>query len=227
MTSASPAAPAQAITLKAGPYGVLRVAASPDLATGALRCRVDGVRVAGVFTLVPAFAREEVDPTTTKLTAYYGDGTPSTSSGYDDVPERPVINCTVTLWGATTFDALKARGGARTPYALGVHIHRSDPGRGFTEAPTRTQYHAVAILATLATHWLQRPDLNELRLAAARHTIHHERYLDRVQREIAGLRDEITQTQREITHLRARHGRMQQLLNPTIPAPDHASSRHP
>ncbi|MEV0150033.1 MULTISPECIES: hypothetical protein [unclassified Nonomuraea] len=208
-----------AITLHAGPYGPLRILAKPNPDTGVLRCRVEATKAVGVFTLEPAFDADDVDLTTTRLYVHYGDELPSGAHTGQYRPNRPVINRTVHLVDYSLIDAHTAQEGGRTPNDLGMRIWRRDAGSGHRRAavPDRTARHVAAIVAQLAIYWLQRPDLDHLRRAAARHLLHRIG-LQHKRDRIAELEAMIADKQRELAKHRTQLAWMSDLVT------EHAAS---
>ncbi|MGW3353283.1 hypothetical protein ACWDA3_59205 [Nonomuraea rubra] len=204
--------PAEPVLLDAGSYGMLRVLARPSIETGDLRCRVSATKAAGTFIVRPHFGYDRFNAATTRLIVHYGGEPPPGSYRGFDRPNRPVLNRTVTLVDYSIVDAAKALAGARTPHALGATIWRHDGGRHSVEAPSRTARHAAAILAALAIHWLQRPDRDQLRLAAARHVLRRGHHLRYTREAIARAESLIDQQQRTLAGERAHLNSMLQLL---------------
>ncbi|HEX4811558.1 MAG TPA: hypothetical protein VFV66_02255 [Nonomuraea sp.] len=196
------------VVLEADPAGTLHVRARPNLATGVLACHVTSSKVNGTFSLEPAFDLDDLDPATTRLTVHYGGELPPGAVFGRQRLRRPVVHRTVRLVDATVIDAARARDGARTPRELGLGViwrrdvctrHRTAP------VPRRVAQCVAAVVAALARYWLDRPDVDQLRCAAACRSIRRYRLLQRQHQAI-------TQHETALAELRRRFARMQQLL---------------
>ncbi|MEV5409855.1 hypothetical protein AB0K60_13570 [Thermopolyspora sp. NPDC052614] len=132
-----------------------------------------------------------------------------------------MVNRTVALTDYSILDALHARDGACTPHALDVMMRRIDPrgDRHAVPVPARTARHVAAVLAALPVYWLDRPDLDDLRLAAARHTIRRHQCLTRKAGAILRLQAEHDRLQAELDRNRAQLARMTALLTDRHPGP--------
>ncbi|SPL88427.1 unnamed protein product [[Actinomadura] parvosata subsp. kistnae] len=200
------------VMLSAAPYGDLRVLAKPNPATGVLRCLIHHTSATGVFTLEPDFDRDNPDPATTRLRIHYGDELPNGAHTGTYRPHRPVIDGTLRLVDSTTLDA-------RSPRHLRTRIYHRDATSGHRRArvPTPVARRVTAILASLATSWLRRPDVDQLRRAAAR-TLLQRTGLHRKHATIAELEALIADRQRELATQRAQLARMTALLADDTPA---------
>ncbi|PZG19913.1 hypothetical protein [Nonomuraea aridisoli] len=197
------------VVLDAGPVGKLSVRARPDLVTGTLACHVSNPKITGTFTLEPAFDLDDVDPGTTRLIIHYGGALPPGARFGRHRPDRPVIHRTTCLVDCSVFDAERAREGARTPRELGLDVvWRRDACSRHHNAPVprRVAHQVAAVLAALALHWLDRPDLDQLRRAAARRAIRRHFLLVRQW-------EAITQHEATLARLRRQFTRMQELLH--------------
>ncbi|MGP4105070.1 hypothetical protein [Nonomuraea sp. KM90] len=195
---------ARTVDLAAAPHGRLRITATANLLTGALRCHVVAAQVRGTFTLEPAFDTNRIDPDTTRVTLHYGDELPAGVLLRRHRPDRPLIDHDIQLIDCSTIDASHALAGARTPADLGVRALRCDASTQYRRAPAPAYANdiAAAVIAALAIHWMQRDDLAQLRRAAARHLI--ERVGLSHQRDtIATLEALIAANQEELAHHRA------------------------
>ncbi|MGW3352648.1 hypothetical protein ACWDA3_55955 [Nonomuraea rubra] len=218
MPATGPApAPADTITLSAAPYGDLRLQAQPNPATGALRCLVSSTFVTGVFILEPAFDCDNPDPATTRLHVHHGDELPAGAHTGTYRPHRPVIDGTIRLVDSTTLDARTARN-------PGIRIYHRDATSSHRRArvPAPAARRVATVLAALATYWLQRPDLDQLRRAAAR-TLLQRIGLHHKHATIAELEALIADRQHELAEQRAQLARMTALLtgdHPSAHSPD-------
>ncbi|MBN1170690.1 MAG: hypothetical protein JXA67_00825 [Micromonosporaceae bacterium] len=144
-------------------YGSLTVVEDIDVATGLVRYAVSGRRISGVFVIEPETRRDEAVPT--RICIRYGDG----PQGYhrdEDRTDRPVLNGTVDLVGATVIDPDSDE--PLTRWRLNI---RRPTGR-YTSAtvPDKTGDHAAAVINALVQRWRTHPARQELMLAAARRT---------------------------------------------------------
>lgn len=209
-----------AVTLPAAPYEDLRILAKPNPATGVLRCLVRGPSVTGIFTLEPDFDCDTVDPATTRLKIHYGDELPAGAHTGTYRPHRPLVHDTIRLVDYSVIDA-------RNPGAHGTRIYHRDATTGHRRArvPAAVARYVTAILATLATYWLQRPDLDQLRRAAARTLLSHIG-LHRKLATIAELEALIAHRKRELDEQRAQLARMSELLTDDAPYSQSPDRRH-
>uniref|UniRef100_UPI003F4923A2 hypothetical protein n=1 Tax=Nonomuraea sp. CA-252377 TaxID=3240003 RepID=UPI003F4923A2 len=209
--------PVDTIMLSAAPYGDLCLQARPNPATGTLRCLVRGTFITGVFLLEPAFDCDNPDPVTTRLHIHHGDELPAGAHTGTYRPHRPLIDGTIRLVDSTTLDARTAR-----DHRLRIYHRDATSSHRRARVPALIARRVTTVLAALATHWLQRPDLDQLRRAAAR-TLLQRIGLHRKRATIAELEALIADRQRELAEQRAQLARMTALLS------DHTSpsSRSP
>ncbi|GAA3168563.1 hypothetical protein [Nonomuraea salmonea] len=197
------------VTLPVAPYGDLRVLAKPNPATGALRCLVESATVTGIFTLEPHFDPDDIDPDTTQLKIHYGDELPTGAHTGTYRPHRPLISGAIQLVDHSLIDARNPHG--RTPPGPRIYHRDTTSGHRRARVPERVARHVHAIIAALATYWLQRPDLDQLRHTAARTLLKHTG-LRRKQTIIAELQALIAARQHELDTHQAQLARMTELL---------------
>ncbi|MEU8398279.1 hypothetical protein AB0C28_24055 [Nonomuraea sp. NPDC048892] len=209
-----------AVTLNLTAYGDLRVLAKPNPATGVLRCLVRSPSVTGIFTLEPDFDYDTVDPATTRLKVHYGDELPTGAHTGTYRPHRPLVHGAVRLVDYSVINA-------RDPSPHGIRIYHRDATTGHRRARVSTAVtrHVAAVLAALATYWLQRPDLDRLRRAAARTLLRHVG-LHRKLATIAELEALIAHRRRELDEQRAQLTRMHELLAEDAPSAQPADGTH-
>ncbi|MFI6485083.1 hypothetical protein ACIBH1_44725 [Nonomuraea sp. NPDC050663] len=226
LSSTSPSGPSspsacETFTLNAGPYGTLEVRARPDLATGRLRCQVNGLRVRGVFIIEPDFPDNPDPAAITRVKVSYGDLPPAHFHDARHRANRPVLYSTVTLVCHSFVDlaAAQSGGSTSTPYTLGATIWRQDPATAseVVEVPYGTGRLAAAILAVLAVHWLQRPGADQLRLAAARHAIATGNLIGQQHRRIEAAEQALAEAEQHLALQRAELLRLRRLLSHPYP----------
>lgn len=211
-------------TLELPTYGRVRALVEPNPITGTIRYDVAGARVVGVFVLEPSFDWDDVDPATTSLLVRFGDSAkPGDRDQLNlDRTNRPVVNHSVTLYGDVVFDAAKAVAGAVTPYELGVRLWRREGDEPMVRVPDRAERRTAALLAALAVHWLNHPDLDRLRCTAARLAIYGDHRLERKQAAIDTLLDERAAVERQLERHRAQYDHMARLLAGDTDQPEDA-----
>ncbi|GAA1690631.1 hypothetical protein GCM10009733_103540 [Nonomuraea maheshkhaliensis] len=209
-----------AVTLHVTPYGDLRVLAKPNPTTGVLRCLVRNPSVTGIFTLEPDFDRDTVDPATTRLKVHYGDELPAGAHTGTYRPHRPLIHGTVRLVDYSVINA-------QDPGPHDIRIYHRDATTGHRRArvPAAVTRYVTEVLAALAGYWLQRPDLDRLRRAAARTLLRHIG-LHRKLATIAELEALIAHRHRELDEQRAQLARMYELLAEEAPSGPTVDSTH-
>jgi len=190
-------------------YGVATVRMSTNWELGRTLYQVTGPRVSGSFTVVPIQLAGEHDAVPEGIEVYFGDLCDGGNRfvGNRPYPAAPVVHdITVTGLFGTTADTV-----------------RSDRFR--TNGSRSTADYSSELLPGKTQHWLSRDDLNEVRLAAARHEAPHRmfdelatvRELDEKIARLTALREEHAQYAEDFRALTSLPGQLAAV--PDLPAP--------
>lgn len=206
-----PTAPAEpgcgAADLEIGKYGTVRVTFATNWDNGRTRYTLSGQRITGTLTVYPERNTSDANPD--KADVVYGD----VLNGPDWVFSRelhktgttPVVNGVELEGGASGVRRQLVEEEPEWHWA--VMPHRYLDGYCSESAPAATADRFRAVLRAVLLHWFNRPDLAEVRLAAARHEAPHrlaERNAEaaRLEQQLAKLqaqRDEVAAQTQAIT----------------------------
>ncbi|MFF8786706.1 hypothetical protein [Streptomyces sp. NPDC015125] len=190
-----------------GPLGqitVREVAVNAEVA-GTVVYEVTGARISGRFTVGPNRYRPE--PIPQGVWVAYGHA----SGAYfeDERAHAPVVNGVRLCgqWDHDTSDDITLT----APDTIGARV----PSRG--SAPYATERRTAAVVRALALHYLRRPDLVSLRLAAAQANVPHLRADTR--RQLSEVRKQLAIEERNARRHRARERELRSLV-PRSPRED-------
>ncbi|WP_240679369.1 hypothetical protein [Streptomyces sp. B29(2018)] len=184
-----------------GPIGqitVREVAVNAEVA-GSVVYEVAGPRVTGRFTVGPNRYRPE--PIPQGIWVAYGH---ASDRYYEDERDHaPVVNGVRLCgqWDHNTSDDITPT----APDTIGARV----PSRG--SAPYATELRTAAVVRALALHYLRRPDLAALRLAAARANVPHLRADTR--RRLSEVKQQLAIEQRSARRHRARERELCSLIS--------------
>ncbi|MEW1762416.1 hypothetical protein AB0393_38665 [Streptomyces cyaneofuscatus] len=190
-----------------GPLGqitVREVAVNAEVA-GSVVYEVTGPRVSGRFTVGPNRYRPE--PIPQGIWVAYGH---ASDRYYEDERDHaPVVNGVRLCgqWDHNTSDDITST----APDTIGARV----PSRG--SAPYATELRTAAVVRALALHYLRRPDLAALRLAAAQANVPHLRADTR--RRLSEVKQQLAIEERSARRHRARERELRSLI-PISPRED-------
>ncbi|MEV5710144.1 hypothetical protein [Actinoallomurus sp. NPDC052274] len=160
--------------------GVVRAVYSDDWETGTTLYEVTATRVTGVFTVrAEHHWSDGLDPDTPYVRVGPGRPTGRRYDPGDEREDRPVVNG-VRLCGDMVINTDRMREGRLKRWDLPVRR-----GRYGGSVPDLTAERTAAVVEGLLTHWLTRPEVFALRLAAVRVAAKADRHhlVDKAARE--------------------------------------------
>lgn len=149
-----------------GHYGTATVLVTTNWGNGRTRYAVRAPHVSGSFTVMPERHPDPSahEPFPTRIEIKYGDVLDGdTFSSYTPYQDAVTIHG-IALLGGTCVDPAEATGDG--PFR--IHAVRPAGPYAATPAPDKTRRRLAALVRGLVRHWLARPDIDVVRLAAAR-----------------------------------------------------------